>query len=344
MVNFFFYALGSSEQKTQLGLERALVYQVLNAEPSLIPELLPHMWREALDSNKYLGVPSPAELKTVITHIGQGLNCARKFCFFIDGLDEYEGDCSRGISTIRHLAVNPNVKVIVASRPIPDCVQSFRGFRTLQLQDLTKRDITNYANDVIGSHAYIKQLAQNQSPTVLADICHNIASKASGVFLWVVLACGSLLKGFASHDTIESLNARIDELPEELEDLFRHMLRKIGPRYQAQAAKLLRVCYENKLNGEPDLPTIGLAIVEDARFELVHGSPLETSPVAKRPKCEGLEARLRSHCRGLLEIQKLQLSNIWLCFCHAEKTCDVTALSVRLRNVFIYRQQRPALW
>ena len=206
------------------------------------------MWQEALATSKddELHPPSPGELRAAFAAIKHGFKGARKFCFFIDGLDEYDGDCFMGASTVVDLVTNSDIKIIVSSRPIPPCVQSFGACQTLRLQDLTKGDITCYINDTVGSHPSLKYLASSQ-PNFPRSICDEVASKASGVFLWVVLACRSLIAGLAACDVAEDLRRRIDELPRELDKLFQHMLQKVEPRYQSQAAKLLRICYQNKL-------------------------------------------------------------------------------------------------
>ena len=78
-------------------------------------------------------------------------------------------------------------------------------------------------------------------------VLHDLQEKASGVFLWVVLACRSTLNGFAAYDIPADLQRRVDELLSELEALFSHILSKIQTLYQIQAAKLLKVCYHSYL-------------------------------------------------------------------------------------------------
>lgn len=304
IVNFFLYALGSYEQNSQEGLEKALLYQILKAVPSLVPTLLPNMWQQALlAEDAKLSLPSHGEFKTAIETIGNGLNSPLKFCFFIDGLDEYSGNCWEGISTIKALTRNPNVKIVVLSRPIPGCVQSLSGFPKLQLQDLIRQDISNYIEDILGSHQYVKRLDILQ-PGFFVRMCHELTSKASGVFLWIVLACRSLISGFAAHDNHSELLERIDQLPKELEDLFQLMLKKIEPRYRTPAAKALLVCHRNQLHNSRDIPSICLSILEEVSFHpCTVSEPAHLSEQMKRDKCEALEGRLRSRCCGLLEIQ-----------------------------------------
>jgi len=302
--SFFFWALGTSQQQSQQGLMRMLLYQVLDADSSLILKLLPNSWRQ-LQSNepdKWNG-PTSIEIREAFQKLATVQLTKRKFFFIIDGLDEYAGSFADGIDFIQGLVSNSNIKVLVSSRPIPDCVQAFSSNPKLRLQDLTREDIAAYVDDVIGSHQYMQNFATSgtmQFKELRSDIC----KKASGVFLWVILACRSLCDGFAAYDSISELQNRVDELPPELEDLFQHMLDEIEPRYKSHATKLLRICRQSKL-AQKDLPvpTLGLAIIEQNDVSLSAIPSLrQMSDKERKERCKVLEGRLRSRCCGLLEV------------------------------------------
>ena len=79
---FFFWALGTLEQKTQDGLSRALLYNIIATDRSLIRKLLPSMWREAYEQgNDGLSSPSCAEMKLAFNVIAKSEDL-EKFCFF----------------------------------------------------------------------------------------------------------------------------------------------------------------------------------------------------------------------------------------------------------------------
>ncbi|RYP57756.1 hypothetical protein DL770_010591 [Monosporascus sp. CRB-9-2] len=356
--SFFFFALGTHEQKSQDGLVRALLYQIFKAEPKLIPTLFPELWLEARTSEAVeLNLPSRGEAKKAFDTIREGLEVDRKFCFFIDGLDEFSGNYLDAVSFIESLAANPKIKVMVSSRPMPVCVQAFSGHPKLQLQDLTNGDIISYVESTIGSHPYMKELALAESyadteeSSLATQIIEELVSKASGVFLWVILACRSLLEGFAAYDNIEELRKRVDELPPELEDLFQHMLNKIDPRYQAEAAKILRICYHNQLDGLKRLPSVGLAIVDELGMDPRRvAPPRKLSDAEKRAKCQFLEGRLRSRCCGLLEISRPCVETVeYDCFCNAAGLPDThnwlidSHVQFMHRTVFNFLSQ-PGVW
>ncbi|KAK8069786.1 hypothetical protein PG994_006402 [Apiospora phragmitis] len=325
----FFWLLRTPEQKTHEGLLRGLLYCILAEDPTLIPSLLPGMWRDAnRDNGSFIDIPSLAEMRNAFTGLTNS-TMKIKICFFIDGLDEYFGNPIDGVQFIKDLASNRNIKVLVSSRPIPACHQAFSMKKHLQLQDLTLPDIKAYVDDTIGRHPYLRSL-RSMDPVGTDEIMLDVVKKSSGVFPWVVLACRSLLEGFTAFDNPGELRNRVKSLPPELEQLFEHILKRIEPRYREQAAKLLRICCENQVSlaaGTPkrsptvissddkEMYTIGLALADE--YELGMEKCHEFAPLSlaqRRMKCEVLEARLRSRCCGLLEIRLAHIPADY-CFC-----------------------------
>ncbi|KAH6638592.1 hypothetical protein BKA67DRAFT_542697 [Truncatella angustata] len=155
-----FYALGVDEQKSQEGLVRALLYQIITAEPTLIPTLLPNMWQEAQISEYIqLSLPSIGESAGAFSILHKALGISRKFNFFIDGLDEFAGNPVHAVLCIERLVLNENIKVLVSSWLLSACVQAFSHNPTLQLQELTLQDIFTHVNDAIGADPYYQVLS-----------------------------------------------------------------------------------------------------------------------------------------------------------------------------------------
>lgn len=241
------------------------------------------------------------------------------FCIFIDGLDEYMGEPRDGIALIHRLAMNPRLKIIVSSRPEPHCVAAFRGLPKLALQDLTKGDIAAYVQEVIGEDQYMKDLLRKepeQSNSIMVDIVH----KASGVFLWVVLACRSVLDGFDDYDSIQELQNRVGDLPADLKDMFDHMLRRVDKRHAHQASKLLRLAFlhwkaQNRGSaGLNCLYALEVAFIVD--YLESQAVPIRFIDGPERQEaCKRLEGRLRSRCGGLLELTRRGRTDHQSSFC-----------------------------
>ncbi|KAI4865845.1 hypothetical protein F4820DRAFT_276599 [Hypoxylon rubiginosum] len=352
VASFFFWYLGTNEQKTLDGLSRALLFYILDKNPSNIEDLLPNTWQEAKRSKSdEIRPPSAAEMRHAFEELRSGRTKieSHKFCFLIDGLDEYVGDVRMGISFIKNLAKSENIKIIFSSRPIPTCADAFSSEPQLHLQDLTKADIASYVDAEVGFHPYMDTL-RHMDPINAPKIVEGLVSKASGVFLWIVLACRSVLEGFASCDYVPDLLRRVDELPPELEDLFGHMLRKVDPRYQGRCAKLIRTCYENKLiPNSPMIQSIAMALADHRDQEYLKAIRAKGIPIRDRlSTCKNFEQRLRSHSCGLLEFVRPTHGHKGRCFCrtkdkNSHNTMIDSTIDFMHRSVFEFLNN-PGTW
>lgn len=99
-------------QKSQEGLLQTLPYEISRKCPNLIRTFLPHRWAV---SNKDSW--SHSELFKTFGEIKQGLTTSIRFCFFIDGLDEFDSEPRDLLSVIRDLSDSPSIKVCASSRP-----------------------------------------------------------------------------------------------------------------------------------------------------------------------------------------------------------------------------------
>jgi hypothetical protein len=342
LASFFFYGLSNdNEQKSYQGLLRGLLYQILEADPQLVESILPNMWQEAIatedDANHDLAMPSMVEMQMALQKLSAAE--APKTFLLIDGLDEYDGPHKDVAEYFKKLSRASNMKILVSSRPLHPLVAAFSENPRMNLPDLTRTDIAAYIDDTISSHAHMKKTISVVNPELRSELIDDLIQKASGVFLWVVLACRSLLEGFDAFEDIQDLKARVDRLPDELAELFSHMMAKIEPRWREHAAKLLRLMFDNQTQDTVrPIPTMGLALSEEDDLR-VDGYALLAyiSEDQILAKCQMIEGRLRSRCSGLLEIQKASSS-------HNSCFCELSSRSRRLHNelidshvVFIHR-------
>ncbi|KAI1158606.1 prion-inhibition and propagation-domain-containing protein [Nemania serpens] len=333
--SFFFWWAGTQEQKSLEGLWRALLHKILVSDPSLIALLLPGVWREAVNANEngndlVVNLPTLEEVRTAFKHVGL-LSETHRFCFIIDGFDEFNGDHAEGSALLKTLAANKNTKIVLSSRPIPTCVEAFSGHRQMCLHQLTQGDIQCYVRDIVLSHPRAQTLLRRY-PVEALEIFGALSNKSSGVFLWVVLACKSVVQGLHSCDRLSDLKSRIDELPRELEELFQHMLGSIHPRYQEQAAKYLRIClHRHLIPNVEEVSRVGLALIDEHDMRLASLDAFRPYSISELSiQWINLEGRLRSHSWGLLEV---------------DDTPDLPNPAVRFlhRSMFEFLQ-RPCTW
>jgi hypothetical protein len=291
MADFFFWKPGIELERSQEGLLRALLYEVLRQWPEVMPQVLGERWRDWI-----LGHPwSLSELRSAIKVLGQqeGPN---KFCFFIDGLDEYMGQSHEIAQAVRDIGTSANIKICVSSRPW-NVFESVFGSQTkalLRLHEHTQEDIRNYVHEVLGQHRVYQQLEAEDAR--YERVLHKIVKKAKGVFLWVFLVVRNLEETLPNEDTVESLERTVDEFPSELEPYFEQMLDTIARRYHEQSAAILLMAIES---GDL-LPLVLVAhiVPEDDKKEV------QIPLMAHRHihSSRKLRARLKANCGDLVTV------------------------------------------
>ncbi|KAI6785913.1 DNA damage-inducible protein 1 [Emericellopsis cladophorae] len=172
--------------KSQLGLPRTLLFDIFCQCPQLVgrigkKQVLGHTAEDGLSDSGWT-LPT---LRRVLEDIAAESNLPARVCFFIDGLDEYQGD---HIDLCRDLVVlgkSPHIKLCVSSRPWNDFEDSFgQGIETkLYMQDVNREDITNYSAARLREHPCWDSVL-NWSPET-GCLVEEITLRSRGVFLWV---------------------------------------------------------------------------------------------------------------------------------------------------------------
>ena len=224
-----------------------------------------------------------------------------RYCFFIDGLDEFDGDFLELGAFLRAISSRPNAKVCISSRPLQDFEQQFGGVPKLRLQDLTIDDISLYVRDKLGDHPQFKILTAEglgESRVLIEEI----VSMSSEVFLWVSLVVKSPLKGLTNRDTLADLRKRLRELPDELDGLYSQMLTSIRPPfYLEQASRLLQLVYHQ----DQPMTAACLSFADDDDPHLVFEKGFDSVGSSEfLRRTEAVTLRLRSRCAGLLEVSR----------------------------------------
>ena len=305
VASFFFWYAGTSLQKSQAGLLRSLILQVLTRRPDLVGVLFPNICRAILSKELTGNIDfSFDELKHAFKTLLYSTPQNMKICFLIDGIDEYEGDHYEIAELFSQAANSDTVKLLLSSRPIPTCVHAFSDFPKLHLEDLTHGDVVTYIEDKLGRDILMQKLEIAQHGAT-RDLRNSITSKASGVFIWVVLAVKSLLSGLRDYDTISDLRRKLDELPPDLETLYEHMLGNMSHLNRRQGSKLLQLVIRNlEIHDEYPITALQLSFAEDEDYAKAFLSPLsKLSDQQLAWRYEASEGRLRSRCCGLVEVQ-----------------------------------------
>jgi hypothetical protein len=312
MASFFFWYLGYNIQKSQEGLLRSLLYDILKQNPWLMSRVMPELFIEASKQLDFQGFepPSITELVRWFKILGTAFESAEghRMCIFIDGIDEYIGDYNDLLKLFVDISSeSPSIKFVLSSRPISACMDMLSGFPFLCLQDLTQDDIRRYTIDLLQEKAIT--ISSEES----VKLSHEVVNKSCGIFLWVSVVVRSLLEGLQDGDSMEELLQRLSEMPSELGSLYQHMLQRIPPKYQMQASEMLLLMAVNfgQRLGSPDggfiqpLPALQLSYALQKPSIVLGTNELHAiSHEDANQRARQIEARIRSRCLGLLELRE----------------------------------------
>ncbi|THV48832.1 hypothetical protein BGAL_0225g00100 [Botrytis galanthina] len=333
--SFFFWNSGDEAQRSQSGLLRSLLYEILEKHCTLIPEVFPKEWKTTFENTLH-NVPilstnwSLPVLKKSFRTLIEKTSGTLSFCFFIDGLDEYEGDYWEIAEYFYELSESKHAKFCLSSRPETGFLDTFRSMPQLKLHDLTESDITNYVRDRLENNLQMRLLTKN-SPSDASALITEVVNGGNGVFLWVMLVVKSLLNGLRKRDDISTLRFRLRETPKEIDDLYDRILSSIDQIHMVEASKIFQL-KESKMEPLANFKFLDLYAAYKLSFKPFNQAILadETSScfrqMSHNDHAESFTHVLRTRCGGLLEL--------------AESKCDVNYIH-RTAQEYI---QKPRTW
>ncbi|KAF2106820.1 hypothetical protein BDV96DRAFT_590510 [Lophiotrema nucula] len=296
----FFWNAGMRQQKSRTGLLQSLLYQVLVASPNLILELFPsRLATEPWTRDELFRAFQRLSNET-------STQLSAKYCFFVDGLDEYQAEDGFDnshediIKLLQELAACPNIKICVSSRPWNVFLDAFdETNHKLSLEALTKADMRRYVNELLGEDERFSQLSK-KDPRCL-DLVPQIVEKAQGVWLWVFLVVRDLLRDVRAEEDFEFLEQRLNDFPVELEKYFANILSRIDKVHRAETARIFLI----NVDSVRPLPVLAFKLLEQdtkdtgfiIRENLAAIDNEEAALMAKKWR-----KKLNSRCRDLLEV------------------------------------------
>ena len=317
---FFFWTSGSLEQRSQIGLLRYLLFQVLQKHQDLIQNTFPEVWTHYIGMSTHERIKNPVSwsLQQLMKGLRSFLQHAlgkTKIALFIDGLDEFDGKHEEIIDLFRSVAtMSLNVKVCLSSRPWPVFVEAFHFVPSLKLQDLTFNDMLQYVHDKFHSDSRIRRIVRRElerGSTFMTEIVR----RADGVFLWITLVVRSLLKDLQNSDKISDLEQRLLILPTDLDELFKHTLFDTQPgQYVKEASRVFQlirareiICDFTRNYSAASISIWELALADNesqdvAIDSLVHQASDEEISI----RCRKILDRVDGRCAGLLGVYDKQ--------------------------------------
>jgi hypothetical protein len=303
---FYFWNAGTGLQKSHEGLMRALLFQCLSRRPDLTFHVCARRWA----SLQMLGVGAADDLpdwkweelvdcfKTLISHTESGYRIA----LFIDGLDEFDGEHTKLVETIKELSQWKGVKICVSSRPWNVFNDAFKQSPSLSVQDLTKNDIQRYVRGHLEAQPAFGDL-QAVDPDNAEKLMQDIVSRADGVFLWVAVVVRKLSECLIDGDKLSDLFATLHKLPRDLENLFEAIRRQIDPKHAAQSSQYFLLLLEPRRRPCLDsLSAITFLLADEDETSPFHRDYAKMCQDGQSGILATMRRRLHSRTMGLLEI------------------------------------------
>ncbi|KAF2442217.1 hypothetical protein P171DRAFT_433764 [Karstenula rhodostoma CBS 690.94] len=239
LVSAFIWSLGTSMQKSLIGVLCTLLYDIFAQDRELC-------WRQmterqgGFDFKQESSDWSLQELVSLFSTVAE--NCTRPLCIFIDGLDEIDRskptEITRLMEWVESTRSLKNLQICVSSRPEPTFDNRLRQHPHLRVQDLTTKDIEHYVSSILRHLEFDFQV----SPQDIQNLIQTIVNRAEGVFLWAHLVVEHIRTDMDYFPSWKTLSERVDELPSGLHSMYKTMWERHNgdsDLYRAETASYL---------------------------------------------------------------------------------------------------------
>lgn len=291
--SYYFWNQGFEMQKSQLGLFQSLLYQVLRRVPNLIPHVCP--------DRSIHEVWDIAELKKTFQLIADQKALDTKFCFFIDGLDEYDGEEEEVVEMITFLSSSRNIKICASSRFRSIFEENFGDLsRRLIIHNFTNGDMRKYVRQQLDENSKFGDL--KASDPACEEIETLISTRAQGVWLWVFLVSRDLVHAVNRNKGLTMLQKIVHQFPSDLETYFRRIIQGIKPEYREEMAQIFLIT----LDQVHPLPLFAFLLIGRENTDADYAVKAPIRPIADETllvKHQTWKSRIQNRCGDLLVVE-----------------------------------------
>lgn len=228
---FYFWNSGNKAQRTISGLQRTLLFQTLSQCPELIEDVFPLQMSQMKSSQfqsdtsvEKIQVFDSGRIQDAFHLLLEKTHHARhRFCFFIDGLDEYEGNRLAHedlAAQLKGWTSGTDVKLLVSSRPWPEFHDIFKGNPSIHLHRLNAFDIKRYCSQQLEQDREVRTIGIHHMEGLIQELVQEITVHSQGIFLWAHLVLQATRQGIRQGDSTTVLMEKLKEFPPDLDDLY----------------------------------------------------------------------------------------------------------------------------
>ncbi|KAM0421390.1 hypothetical protein ACHAPT_010744 [Fusarium lateritium] len=295
--SYYFWNQGFEMQKSQVGLLQSLLYQILRWAPTLIPHICSD---DRLDHERW----EIDELKRAFEALAKHSGLSTKFCFFIDGLDEYDGEEEDVVNFLSFFSESKlaDIKICASSRPreVFKCFQ--QSVYSLAVQDFTREDMKTHVRQRLQMNEKFKALGASQPGC--EELMSQIAQQSQGVWLWVFLVTRDLVHAVNRNEGFSTLQRILRLFPPDLEAYFEHIIEGIKPVFRVEMAQIFLITTEEV---QP-LPLFAFSLLEQESRDSDYAVKAPISPASENDVSEAEEqwkSRIQNRCGDLLIVNNM---------------------------------------
>lgn len=299
VASHYFWSIGSPMQRSQQGLWQSLLFSILSKAPHLISSVFQKRWSRTRSPAQPQDPWSIGELRECFSQLGR-LSCGgTKFCVFVDGLDEFEGDQLDIAESFFEISRSHAIKLCISSRPwnVFEATLGRSPGSKIYIHELTMHDILEFTKSQLSRHPYWGDIDEEGAESLIQDI----TTQAQGVFLWVFLVTKLLREGLTNSDTLGDLQKILKAIPRDLERFFKQILESVSHVYYPKMAGFLEITIKSKWPNDAVIYFFHEMEYDDVDFALEASVCTWGSNDAKAASVR-VAKRLDAFCKGLLEV------------------------------------------
>ncbi|KAI1572486.1 hypothetical protein PtrEW13061_011274 [Pyrenophora tritici-repentis] len=290
--SYFFWNQGYEMQKNKIGLFQSLLYQILKSAPDLIPLVI----QNRLKHEEW----EVEELKATFERIAGQTELNVKYCFFIDGLDEYNGAEEEVVEMLTFLSTSNAIKICASTRPRSVFERFFcNSARAFDIARFTKADMMQHVQHQLYEDENFRRLESIESRC--EDIKKMIAELAQGVWLWVFLVTRDLKIAVNRDEGVDTLRKIILQFPTDLEEYFERIINSIRPQYLEEMSQIFLITVDEL---QP-LPLYAFSLLEKERQDPDYAIKAPIKELHDRDlytKYPAWKSHIRNRCSDLLVV------------------------------------------
>ncbi|KAJ4176472.1 hypothetical protein NW767_015433 [Fusarium falciforme] len=289
ILSFFFHGRGADLQRTPLGLFQSLLHQLLCQVPDALQDLVATFQRRC----ETIGKPGekwqwhPRELQRFLESSLPKVLKSRPVWLFVDALDECGEESA--VELVDGFQSLMKTLPTISSKHFHICF-TCRHYPILEVDCALQICAEDENTDDISTFVHYKL---SSFSSTIPDL---ITSRAQGVFLWAWLVVRQVLSLKRKGAGLKKMEAKVCSVPQELDDLYRELIRNMGP----DSLKLIQwICFAMRPLSLDELRW-AMAVESDCR----HRSLRECESVGDfPPDYDGMKRRVQTLSCGLAEVE-----------------------------------------